>query len=362
MNRLGAIAKFIADNESVSNNEIAEKLHLSMPTVLQYTRVLKERGVIAETGKYDSTGGRKATAFSVNGGIAYAVGVEVKNRSLFFALVDMSCKLLATAQYEEEFADVPGYFRKIGQKTAEFLDRNEIPASKVAGVGLAVPGIVDREKKVLLRSHALGVRQMSFSELERCLNFPFQVENDANCAAFAQLRGTKKDAVYLSLNDTVGGAIFLNGNLYRGDGFKSGEFGHMILEPGGKVCYCGKNGCMDAYCSAKILKSAGGGSLNSFFEALNRSDAQAQVVWQNYMHYLSLAAANLRMAFDCTLVLGGEVGGYLKEYLLPLSEEVKKFNNFDFGTDYLKVGNYKSEAPAFGATLCFVDRFFEKLI
>lgn len=59
MNRLGAIAKFIADNESVSNNEIAEKLHLSMPTVLQYTRVLKERGVIAETGKYDSTGGRK---------------------------------------------------------------------------------------------------------------------------------------------------------------------------------------------------------------------------------------------------------------------------------------------------------------
>ena len=70
----------------------------------------------------------------------------------------------------------------------------------------------------------------------------------------------------------------------------------------------------------------------------------------------------MRMAFDCTLVLGGEVGGYLKEYLLPLSEEVKKFNNFDFGTDYLKVGNYKSEAPAFGATLCFVDRFFEKLI
>ena len=119
---------------------------------------------------------------------------------------------------------------------------------------------------------------MSFSELERWLNFPFQVENDANCAAFAQLRGTKKDAVYLSLNDTVGGAIFLNGNLYRGDGFKSGEFGHMILEPGGKVCYCGKSGCMDAYCSAKILKSAGGGSLNSFFEALNRSDAQAQVV------------------------------------------------------------------------------------
>ena len=362
MNKLNEIARFISEHDAVSNNEISKKLHLSMPTVLQYTRILKDQGVILETGKYDSTGGRKASAFSISETLAYVVGVEVKRGSVIFTLVNVRRKLMATKQYSVSFTNAPGYFRSISQALESFLKECKIPSSKIAGIGISLPGIVDREKNLMLRSHALGVQNMSFGDLSRWIDYPYTIENDANCAAFAELRGFVKNAVYISLNDTVGGAVFLNGSLYRGDGFKSGEFGHMVLENNGKICYCGKRGCMDSYCSAIILKKAGGGSLSSFFEMLKAGDARAEEVWESYVHYLALSVTNLRMAFDCTVVLGGEVGGWLEEFFLPFAEKVKEFNNFDIDTDYLRVGKYKSEASSFGATLRFIDKYFENML
>ena len=62
-----------------------------------------------------------------------------------------------------------------------------------------------------------------------------------------------QDAVYLSLNNTLGGAFSINGKLVTGQNQKAGEFGHIILVPGGKKCYCGKAGCADAYCAASAL-------------------------------------------------------------------------------------------------------------
>ena len=59
-----------------------------------------------------------------------------------------------------------------------------------------------------------------------------------------------QDAIYLSLNNTLGGAFCIDGKLFAGQNQKAGEFGHMILVPGGRPCYCGKKGCADAYCAS----------------------------------------------------------------------------------------------------------------
>ena len=362
MNKLNEIARFVSEHEAVSNNEISENLRISMPTVLQYTRMLKERGILQEAGKYDSTGGRKATAFSVAKDLAYAVGIEVRSDAAIFALTDVRRKLLAAKQYPLSFSNTDRYFRGIAAAMENFLADCRTDRKKVVGVGLALPGIVDRENALLLRSHALGVQDMSFAELGRYIGCSCTVENDANCAAFAELRGFEKNAVYLSLNDTVGGAIFMNGDLYRGDAYKSGEFGHMVLEENGKACYCGKRGCMDAYCSARILKEAGGGSVAGFFDALRRGDADAANVWQRYARYLALAVSNLRMAFDCTVVLGGEAGGCMADFFLPFAEEVKRLNRFDADAAYLKCGRYRFEAASFGATFRRIDRYFEEIV
>ena len=116
-----------------------------------------------------------------------------------------------------------------------------------------------------------------------------KVMNDASAAALAEVAGEKRQEsmVYLLLSNSVGGAVFLrpenkNGDeegnasssrvyTHEGDHWRSSEFGHMTLYPGGEPCYCGKKGCVDVYCSAKKLAELENGKLERFFEKLEET-------------------------------------------------------------------------------------------
>ena len=77
---------------------------------------------------------------------------------------------------------------------------------------------------------------------------------------------------YLSLENGVGGAVLVNGDLYAGDNRRSGEFGHMCVEPGGLPCKCGKRGCLEAYCSARRISDDINITLKDFFAGVERHD------------------------------------------------------------------------------------------
>lgn len=138
-----------------------------------------------------------------------------------------------------------------------------------------------------------------------------------------------KNAIYLSLNNTLGGAFCIDGKLFSGQNQKAGEFGHMILVPGGRKCYCGKKGCADAYCAASALTDGKYESLELFMEALSEGNTKAQKKWADYLDNLAILISNLRMAYDMDIILGGEVGGYLADHMLALGEKVMEYNGFD---------------------------------
>ena len=119
---------------------------------------------------------------------------------------------------------------------------------------------------IVLKSHALGIENYSLRFLEQALEIPVYFENDANAAMLAEKKQKYPNAIYLSLNHTLGGAFCIDGKLFRGQNQKAGEFGHMILVPGGRKCYCGKAGCADAYCAASVLTQYNRQSLDAFME------------------------------------------------------------------------------------------------
>ena len=84
----------------------------------------------------------------------------------------------------------------------------------------------------------------------------------------AEDMNTYQNAIYLSLNQTLGGAFCIGGNLFSGENQKAGEFGHMILVPQGRKCYCGKSGCADAYCAAGALVGESKDSVEQFMQLL----------------------------------------------------------------------------------------------
>lgn len=87
---------------------------------------------------------------------------------------------------------------------------------------------------------------------------------------------------------------------------------------------------------------------------LRQNDPAAKKKWEDYLDSLAILISNLRMAYDMNLILGGEAGGYLSEYMIPLGEKVLSYTGFDRDTRYLKNCTYAREASAIGAAKHFI--------
>ncbi len=361
MNKL-RILRFISYRGAVSKAAISSSLKISMPTTLQNVKELVESGLVVEEGEYESTGGRKAKALSIARDAGYSVGADITNHHLCLVVVNTRKEMIRSARLRIPFENTPEYYERVGREIEGILEEAGVGRRAVIGVGFSLPGIVDKQQKLLIRSHTLQLQNVSFRNMGNYIPYDYGLENDANSAAYAELAQDQAHAIYLSLSNTVGGAIYLQDHLYEGENFKSAEFGHMIIERNGRPCYCGKKGCMDAYCTARLLQDQGNGSLEAFFERVRSKDPAVMGLWDEYLDALAVSVSNLRMAFDCDIVLGGYVGGYLGEFMPELEKKVRLYNNFDLDTSYLRTGRYKLLASAYGVTLGFINAFLERTI
>lgn len=356
---------YILDHNGVSRQELALALGFSMPTVFQNVNDLIESGLVCENGEYGSTGGRKAKILTIRQGVRCAIGVEITPHHVRLLLMDLSRKLMDIEQQKLVYEDSAAYYTELGALVQQFARKNSIGADtpcRLIGVGIALPGIIDQTGKLLTKSHALNVENISLWQFSRNIPYPVVFGNDANLAAYAEITDKQRNTVYLSLNDTVGGAIYQNGDIYLGDNFKSGEIGHMILVPGGKKCYCGKRGCLDAYCSAKVLRrDENDRSLSRFFDGLENGEPDCVRRWDTYLEHLAVMVTNLRMAFDCDMIVGGHVGGYMGGHMRTFCEKVRKYNNFESATSYISQGQFKRECASIGAARTMVDTYIENL-
>ena len=339
------IINYIINHKATSKVELSRNLNLSMPTVLSNVNELLASGIVVEMGEYESTGGRKAKMISINPAYRYAVGIRI------------------TAKYERirlEFSTEASYYSRLREELHHFLADVE-NQDRILGIGISVPGIIKPGDGILIKSHALQLENYSLGFLEQTFSLPVYFVNDANAAMMAEDLDRYKNALYLSLNNTLGGAFCIDGKLIQGENQKAGEFGHMILVPEGKQCYCGKLGCADAYCAASALTDETCQTLEQFMKSLENKETKAEDLWQEYLKNLAILISNLRMAYDMDIILGGEVGGYLTEYMIPLGEKVMEYNGFDHDVRYLKMCSYKREASAVGAAKHFLQEFIKNM-
>ncbi len=355
------IARYILHHKEASRQQLSQELGLSMPTVLQAATDLLDSGILCESGVYQSRGGRKARALSVNAGFRYAAGIDVTANHISYLLLGLDGSMIAADRARCPFAHTPSYWERVVDGLQAFLRRYPGAEGSLLGVGVSLPGIVDSDRSLLNRSHLLHLENVSLKDLEQRIPYPVRFFNDANSAAYAELVGSSRDAVYLLLSNSVGGAIYYHQAIVVGDCFKSAEFGHMILEKGGRRCYCGKDGCLDAYCSALRLTEGLDERLEDFFARLQEGEPVHKARWDEYLDYLAVAVSNLRMAFDCDIVLGGYVGPFLAADMGELGRRVRAYNKFESDSAYLKACRYPQEAAAVGGALAFVEEYIESL-
>jgi len=362
MNR-NTIYSFLYKHEPIAIQEIAYTLNMSLPTVTQNIKELQERGLVIETGLFNSTGGRKAKAIAYNSVARYAVGIDITRNHVGIVLIDLSGKVINNERRQYPFNNSVEYFKGVGELVQYFIDYCKIDNSSILGVGIALPAILSDDSQTVSYAEVIDFKGGSVKAFSEFIPYNCTLSNDANAAGFAEMWGeaTEENVAYLSLNNSVGGSIIIGKNIYNGQNHRGGEFGHMTIVPQGRTCYCGQKGCVDAYCSAKILSDSTNGNIAEFFKLLKLNNEPQKSIWNEYIAHLAVAINNLRMLFDCKVILGGYAGAYMEDYIGQLRQLVSRYNTFEVDGNYLQVCKYKLETTAVGAALLHVEHFIKNV-
>lgn len=354
------VFRYICRQGTVSNPDISYNMKISLPTATQITKELMAEGLLEEKGELQSTGGRRAKALSAVVGARLAVGLDITKNHIALVLTNIVGEILKYERIHQPYASGEAYYREVSERLEHFLDENGVDRHKVLGVGISFPGIINLDKGQITYSHILGVEAVPLDSVSAFFPYPCHFLNDANAGAYAE--GIQSESMerffYLSLSNTVGGAVYSNGRLEQGNNFRCGEVGHMTIVPDGEPCYCGKYGCMDAYCSAKCLSD---GRLEDFFGRLRKGEGEAAGLWDKYASYLAIAVNNIHMVLDCDIVLGGYVGSCMGEYIRDVQDKVSERNTFAEGGSFVRSCSHKTGAAALGASLKIIELFMEQV-
>lgn len=218
---------------------------------------------------------------------------------------------------------------------------------KIIEIGISAPGTIKGKK--IVKSVKLGLKNYNLVEnLEKELDLPIKIKNDAKCAAIAENKiGVLKDykkSIFLTLGTGIGGAAIINGQLLDTGELPGCEFGHMIIQKDGIKCNCGKNGCFENYASMKVLKNNLRNALGldetvSGKELLdiirkNPQDEKINSIIDEFIEYLSIGISNLVNIFEPDIIGIGGSFVYFSDILLEkLKENIQKkkylFNHRD---------------------------------
>lgn len=363
------IFHYLYDHETVTKQDLALALGISMPTITQNLAELMEKGLLDNSETLESTGGRKARVISIKANARYAVGLDVTANHIGVIIVNLAGEIVYQKRVKAPFYAEKTYFFSMASFIEKALDEADIARERVLGVGIAVPAIVSTDGQSLSYASVLNFTNGKLQDFAEYIPYPCRFFNDATMGCFAEywnntsLRGSEADKsiVYLSLSNSVGGAFIMNGDIYEGLNLRSSEFGHMTIVPDGRKCYCGQYGCADAYLAANLLSDSSGGVLGDFFKNLESGEPKTCAIWDEYTYYMALVINNLRMAYDCDVIIGGYVGGYIAPYIHTLRNAIAKRNHFEPDGSYLRACAYKHEATGAGAALMFINSLIRSI-
>ncbi len=358
------VYRYIYSSETpVSKQDVAQNLSLSLPTVGQNLRELLECGLLELQGTFDSTGGRKPKAIGVTANFKFSVGIMISNRHLHMACIDLRAHQVCETAIFKPFTGDETYCRELGELLERFLDENEIDRERLLGVGIALPGIPDEEHNVVELSHAIDAKTLDIALLKKSIPLPAFLEHDANAGGVAEWWNNSANStmVYLSVQKGVGGAVLLDGANYMGQHLHSGEFGHMCIVPGGRQCLCGKQGCLEAYCSTARFSDDLGITREDFFTALEAGNKEYQALWDDYLTHLAIGIYNIHIVLDCDIVLGGVLAQFIEPYMADLRARISDISSFETDASYLRASKYLKWTSCVGVALHFIAEYLDTI-
>lgn len=359
------IFQYILNNDNCTKKEIAFDLDLSMPTLNGYMKKLEEKELVVKSGFVNSGVGRKAETYKCNYNKKYGIGVDITKHHVAFIILNLNEDVISHERYRCSFADSEEFFQLLRNLFLAFLEKNNVDESMIIGIGVSLPGTLMRDGRSMAPGDVLNYAGKPLEKFEEALGYPCTFFNDASAAGFAEfsrLDRSIKNAAYVFLSNSVGGAIMIDGEIYSGTYDQSAEIGHLCVDYDGEECYCGRKGCLNNYCNAKVLEKVVDGRIEEFFVKLDQGGEKEQHAWQQYVMYLVRALRNIAPVLDSeVIILGGYVGGTMEERIKDVIDEYNKNKPSLAANSRLQKCSFKIEAAATGAALMHVYEYIENV-
>lgn len=228
-NNLRVILKEILKHQPVSKSQVARKLNVNSSTVSQLLKPFIDRKIIVESSQGPSSGGRPPQLLTINPTAAFSMAVDLSGYSVRIALIDSTLKINSLQELNLKPQIYEGLEQLI-QKIKEML--SIVNGHRILGLCIAVSGVLDPHTGRISSSLIKGLENIRIVEfLQKYLNLPVLVENDANLSAlgeFMNLEEDIKNMFYIHLGDGLGGGMILDKSIFKGDRDYAGEIGRMI--------------------------------------------------------------------------------------------------------------------------------------
>lgn len=265
------------------------------------------------------------------------VGVDIGSSVIQIGIVNSEQNIIASEQYDlDRSKSAEQVLDDLSEKILKLLADNEIPLDQCIGVGVGVPGTIDRKNGRVMYSNNIKWEDVEIVKLlGRVIPCPVRIANNADCAALGEsVCGAGKDysdIVMFTLGGGVGGGIILNGEVFEGGIMGGSELGHMVVRHNGRRCTCGRRGCLEAYVSLPALISEVGErtgktmSADEIFAAADQQDADIAEVLKDYTETLGVGVVNVINMYRPQLILiGGLISSHADRLIQHLTETARQ--------------------------------------
>lgn len=355
---------------------------LSPATVANIVAELTAEGIVLEAGLDESQVGRPSAILKVDPTYGSFIGVDLGETQVQVELFDLTLAKAAAAVYPllPEQNEPATLVELIVRGVRQVQETAGVGDEDVLGIGIGVPGIVERSHEVSVHVPGWGWRDAPLmAMLAEHLTLPIFMENGAKALAQAEMwfgagRGFNQLAVLL-IGTGVGSGIFVDGGAYRGATNSAGELGHTLIERKGRRCRCGRRGCLEAYVGApgiigrfaelqpaSPLVDPGDDmrTIASLLEAAKRGDRAAAIVIAETAELLGEGIVNLvNLVNPAVVVIGGWVGVRLGGHMLPTIKRTVEASSLSetLKSTRIVLGQLHDDAVAMGAATLALEVF-----
>ncbi len=360
--------------EAFTRAELVTVTGLSAPTVGSLLAELAERGLVRDLGPGPSSGGRRPSFMEFNARSGFVGGIDLGPATTRLAVADLWGDRIALRVLPTPSGLRPKDLLEGTARILQDLVREAgVPAGRLLAVGAAAPGAVDPERDlVTLAPNLRGWSRVPMRRmLEGALGAPVVVENDVNLAVLGERwKGAARGhdtCVFINLDAGIGAGVVVNGSLHRGHHSLAGEIGLMCMGPQYLARDFGSRGCLETLASQTALAARWPGArtspperwLPALFAAAERGHRQAQRAVGDAARLIGIAAANLSLVLDPSLIV---LGGSLASHGPALVREVRRIVERRLPTPaQVVLSTLREEAPLWGSLLVADQQARERL-